>query len=259
MAGGPYRSTSPATTRSCRTRAAAASTTTRGATAGHGRRIGAAWYPVTPGAVVAPCLKAPRAQVDTHPVERPRRQDGDDSGHDSGGRPPTTVSTAPEGAVRAGPTSSWVVISVDPEARARTAEGDLATLTGRTRDDLVGRRVVDCLHPDDADQAALLLGGTGPRHHPLRVTNRFVHPDGTEVWAESVLISRSTVDGDDELLLVAMPRATTSTCAPLPRGRPTRTDRAGRVGRSGRLAPDRHGDGTSLATTEPVVPVDPTG
>jgi len=152
--------------------------------------------------VVVPCLKAPRAQVDTHPVERPRRQDGDDSGHDSGGRPPTTVSTVPQSAVRAGPTSSWVVISVDPEARARTAEGDLATLTGRTRDDLVGRRVVDCLHPDDADQAALLLGGTGPRHHPLRVTNRFVHPDGTEVWAESVLISRSTVDGDDELLVL---------------------------------------------------------
>ncbi|MGC8463543.1 MAG: PAS domain-containing protein [Acidimicrobiales bacterium] len=160
------------------------------------------------------------------------------------------MSTAPEGAVRARPTSSWVVISVDPEARARTAEGDLTALTGRTRDDLVGRRLVDCLHPDDAEQAALLLGGTRPRHHPLRLTNRFVHPDGTEVWAESVLISRSTVDGDDELLLVAMPRATTSTCVPLSQGR---------QGRQGRAARDRHGDGASLATAEAVVPVEPTG
>lgn len=111
------------------------------------------------------------------------------------------------------------MISVDPQARARTAEGDLVTLTGRTRDDLVGRRLADCLHPDDAVQAALLLAGPAPHRRPLRVTNRFVHPDGTEVWVESVLISRSTVDGDDEVVLVAMPRAGATTCAPRRRGR----------------------------------------
>ena len=156
---------------------------------------------------------SPRASILTG-VEKPSGQDGDEDGHAGGRRPTAAVATEEVGASGPWKASSWVVISVGPEARARTAEGDLAALTGRTRDDLVGRQLADCLHPDDAAQAALLLTGSGPRPRPLRVTNRFVHPDGTEVWAESVLIRRSTVDGDDEVVLVAMPRAATATCAP---------------------------------------------
>jgi PAS domain S-box-containing protein len=161
---------------------------------------------------------SPRASILTD-VERPCGQDGDADGRDGSGRPARAGATVEARAGEPWRAASWVVISVDPEARARTAEGDLVTLTGRTRDDLVGRRLVDCLHPDDAARAELLLTGTGRRRHPLRVTNRFVHPDGTEVWAESVLISRSTADGDDDVVLVAMPRSATAICPPLRSGR----------------------------------------
>ncbi len=158
-----------------------------------------------------------RASILTH-VDQPfgqdgTGQDGDEDGSDGSSRLAAAVTAGADRPAGTPTASSWVVISVDPEARARTAEGDLVTLTGRTRDDLVGRRLADCLHPDDAAQAAHLLADPGTQRRPLRVTNRFVHPDGTEVWAESVLISRSTVDGDDEVVLVAMPQAGAAPCS----------------------------------------------
>jgi diguanylate cyclase (GGDEF)-like protein/PAS domain S-box-containing protein len=79
----------------------------------------------------------------------------------------------------------------------------MAHLLARSRDDLVGRSVVEFVHPDDVDltQAVLarLLTGTARQ---AEIVTRYVRPDGTLVWVHLSASLANDPDGSPAYMVI---------------------------------------------------------
>jgi len=84
-------------------------------------------------------------------------------------------------------------------------EGKSRELTGRSPDEMVGTRLIDYIHADSSSDTvtmwlSILAEGPGATRSSRRC---YVHPDGTELWAEAAYLNRLTPDGGGSILMVA--------------------------------------------------------
>lgn len=102
--------------------------------------------------------------------------------------------TAAEGLFRAVFDGSPVATAVtDLDGRFVQVNDALAMICGRSAEDLVGRRIGDITHPDDAGAADELLSELlAGRRGSYQIESRFLHRSGHEVWVE---LTVSTVRG----------------------------------------------------------------
>jgi diguanylate cyclase (GGDEF)-like protein/PAS domain S-box-containing protein len=100
---------------------------------------------------------------------------------------------------------SWLFGRLDPLGRIVEIDGKVAELTGRAAGDVVGLTPLELLHPDCCqDSVALwvdLLGRAGATATSRRC---FLHPDGTEVWAELSYVNRLAGDGTGDIVWLAV-------------------------------------------------------
>jgi diguanylate cyclase (GGDEF)-like protein/PAS domain S-box-containing protein len=101
--------------------------------------------------------------------------------------------------------AAWMVIRTDSLGVVLDAEGKVEEITGRTRDEVIGRRPIEFMHPDSMRDIAplwmtLLEEGPGATRSSRRC---FVHPDGTHLWAEWTYINRLDADGGGDVLSLA--------------------------------------------------------
>jgi diguanylate cyclase (GGDEF)-like protein/PAS domain S-box-containing protein len=95
--------------------------------------------------------------------------------------------------------SSDVIAVLDGDATVRFASPSVERLFGYPPESLVGTRLLDVLHPDDAAEATAFLSGlAGEPGATARVAWRLRHPDGSWLNVESVatnLLSEPNVAG----------------------------------------------------------------
>jgi diguanylate cyclase (GGDEF)-like protein/PAS domain S-box-containing protein len=90
----------------------------------------------------------------------------------------------------------WILCRLTSDARILEVEGKVVELTGRTVEQVLGSTPLDLLHPDTTGDSVAMWwplittpGGTA------RSRRCFLHPDGTEVWAECTYLNRLTDGG----------------------------------------------------------------
>ena len=90
----------------------------------------------------------------------------------------------------------WVIQYLDPVGAAIRTEGLVREVFGCPPADLVGRNVLDVLHPDDHDAAiAMWLEVVATPGATRTIRQRVVHPDGTSVWLESTVMNQLEQSG----------------------------------------------------------------
>jgi diguanylate cyclase (GGDEF)-like protein/PAS domain S-box-containing protein len=98
----------------------------------------------------------------------------------------------------------WMVETLNRRAMVLTVEGDVEHLVGRSAEEVVGRAHTDLLHAESVSDAQQSWTDLLSRPGATRLSRRcFVHPDGTQVWAECTLVNRIDRNGQGDVLLIA--------------------------------------------------------
>lgn len=88
------------------------------------------------------------------------------------------------------------MVILDMDIRALRVNNALCEIFGRTRAELLGRKLDDLSHPDDRGDSAgikdVLLGGT-QKHHVRE--KRYLHADGHTIWTEVAVSLITNPDG----------------------------------------------------------------
>jgi diguanylate cyclase (GGDEF)-like protein/PAS domain S-box-containing protein len=88
---------------------------------------------------------------------------------------------------------TWIIQHLDPLGVVLHTEGMVEEVFGVPATALVGRNVLEVLHPDDHDAAvAMWLEVVGDAGATRTIRQRVVRPDGTEVWLESTVMNQLT-------------------------------------------------------------------
>ncbi|MCU1376556.1 MAG: Blue-light-activated protein, partial [Actinomycetia bacterium] len=86
---------------------------------------------------------------------------------------------------------TWVVQHLDPIGAVVRTDGLVEEVFGRSPEELVGRNVLDVLHPDDRDAAiAMWLEVVAAPGATRTIRQRILRPDGTWLWLESTVMNQ---------------------------------------------------------------------
>jgi diguanylate cyclase (GGDEF)-like protein/PAS domain S-box-containing protein len=86
---------------------------------------------------------------------------------------------------------TWIIQYLDGVGSVIRTDGLVEEVFGRNRDDLIGRNVLEVLHPDDHDAAiAMWLEVVATPGATRTIRQRVVRPDGTSVWLESTVMNQ---------------------------------------------------------------------
>jgi diguanylate cyclase (GGDEF)-like protein/PAS domain S-box-containing protein len=98
----------------------------------------------------------------------------------------------------------WILGRTNVTSTILEIEGKVLELTGRTAEEVIGLTPVDLMHPDSCgDSVAMwwtLIAAGGNTATSRRC---FLHPDGTEVWAECTYLNRLGESGKHDILWMA--------------------------------------------------------
>jgi diguanylate cyclase (GGDEF)-like protein/PAS domain S-box-containing protein len=98
----------------------------------------------------------------------------------------------------------WMLCRFRADGTPLEAEGKVVELTGRTAEEVLALNPLDLFHPDaTADVVALWERLTSVGGATATARRCFLHPDGTEVWAECMYLNRLTAEGQGDVLLIA--------------------------------------------------------
>ena len=86
------------------------------------------------------------------------------------------------------------VAQSDLEGRIELANPRFCEITGSSASDLVGRRMLDLTHPDDATENARLFNALVADGTPFQIEKRYLRPDGSAVWVSNQV---SLIHDDD--------------------------------------------------------------
>lgn len=81
-----------------------------------------------------------------------------------------------------------------PEGRFQRVNDELCRMLGRTREDLLRSGIQDVTHPDDLENTLKAVEQLRTTGGPVSIDKRYVRPDGTVVFANSI-VSRIDSDG----------------------------------------------------------------
>ena len=87
------------------------------------------------------------------------------------------------------------IAETDLSGRFVTVNDRYCEILGRTRDDVLGRRIQDFTHPDDLPRNVTLFGNMVRHGEPFQIEKRYLRPDGSPVWV-SVTVNLIRVPGD---------------------------------------------------------------
>jgi diguanylate cyclase (GGDEF)-like protein/PAS domain S-box-containing protein len=91
---------------------------------------------------------------------------------------------------------TWIIQRLDAIGEVLGTEGMVEEVFGVPPDALVGRNVLEVLHPDDHDAAiAMWLEVVSQPDTHRTIRQRVVRPDGSTVWLESTVINQLERDG----------------------------------------------------------------
>ena len=90
------------------------------------------------------------------------------------------------------------------DGRFVSVNGHFCELVGRTRNDLLGLRLSDIVHPDELDAQAASASRVAASREPVTEERRFVHTNGRVVWAASTISLIDTGGRRQTLLFVAI-------------------------------------------------------
>lgn len=71
------------------------------------------------------------------------------------------------------------------DGRFLRANDELCRILGRTRDEVLRSTVLDVTYPDDVPPSLLAVAEALRTNQPVSLDKRYMHPDGTPVWANS--------------------------------------------------------------------------
>jgi diguanylate cyclase (GGDEF)-like protein/PAS domain S-box-containing protein len=98
-------------------------------------------------------------------------------------------------------TRSWSFQEVDPVGTVLRCDGDTVGLFGRSADEMVGRSIVEMLHPDDREAAVTMWIEVMSTPGSARVMEMRTAPtEGVERWVESTVTHR--LDGPQQAMVV---------------------------------------------------------
>lgn len=109
--------------------------------------------------------------------------------------------------------------TVDLEGRWRDANPALQQMLGYSADELEGRPLSECVHPDDVEPRVDPSTGSGIPARERRL--RLIHRDGSAVLAQGALIEVCDALGEPEFLLVQARDITAESAAEAERAAPT--------------------------------------
>ena len=90
----------------------------------------------------------------------------------------------------------WIIQHLDPVGAVLRTEGNVEEVFGRPPEALVGRNVLDWLHPADHDAAiAMWLEVVAEPGATRTIRQRMVRPDGAWVWLESTVMNQLAETG----------------------------------------------------------------
>ncbi|MGH2686041.1 MAG: diguanylate cyclase domain-containing protein, partial [Actinomycetota bacterium] len=116
-------------------------------------------------------------QLDHGPIAAPEQDIGDDA---------TAQYDAP----------TWIIQYLDPVGAVIRTDGLVQEVFGQPPEALVGRNVLDVLHPDDHDAAiAMWLEVVAEVGATRTIRQRIVRPDGSFVWLESTVMNQLEQSG----------------------------------------------------------------
>ncbi len=83
--------------------------------------------------------------------------------------------------------SAGGICETDLEGRIVRVNDRYCQIVGRTRDDLLGRRMQDLTHPDDIAANLVLFQQAAVSGEPFEIEKRYVRPDGSVVWVNNTV------------------------------------------------------------------------
>ena len=88
------------------------------------------------------------------------------------------------------------VAHLDLEGRLTLVNPRYCEITGHTEAQLLGRRAIDFVHPDDRAQDVALFDRLVDEGQPFDLEKRYLRSDGSVVWARAAVTATSDADGE---------------------------------------------------------------
>src|SRR5690606_26767665 len=101
-------------------------------------------------------------------------------------------------------TRPWILGRLDANSAILEIEGKVRELIGRPPAEVIGQSPVDLMHPDSTGDSVSLWWRLMREPGSTATSRRcFVHPDGTEIWAEQTYLNRFGPEGKGDVLWMA--------------------------------------------------------